>query len=137
MGLESINFFFKSEEQLTKETLQQIGVEHVQDNKYVFKKEQKYWIDIELQDQQTLSIRITLCNPFGNLFGGMDKLLESLFNYEKPILVDMSTKNKYTTYDLQTKELLSNSYLKKREPFKAMYGDNTAAIGSEEFYKSR
>src|SRR4051812_7684036 len=73
MGLESINFCFQSEELIEEKLSLNKEIKYYKDNKYVFSKDASYWIDLEILDKKSLSIRITLCNP-------TEPVLEALFN---------------------------------------------------------
>lgn len=135
MGLEAINFFFRSEEPIKEGLEKNVDFEHQDDKRYVYKKEDQYWIDLELQDLFSLSLRITLCNPQKEVLLALHKLLIFLFSFKGAILIDLTTKEVYKTYDEEVRNMLLSSYIQKKKTFVGMYGNYTAAINSEEFYK--
>lgn len=59
MGLEAINFFFCSNEPIKKVVDSNIQISKVDDKRYIYKKDDFFWIDLELQNNSCLSIRIT------------------------------------------------------------------------------
>lgn len=134
MGLESINFFFHSEEPFEKKLQQNSMFNYSDTNKFIYKMDSKYWIDIEMLDLSTASIRIMLSNPTIYLFDALDRLLLFFFELKKPTLMDMVSKQVYHTYDITVKENLESSFLERRIIFESMYGDYIAAIGVDEFY---
>ena len=135
MGLEAINFFFRSEEQIEYTVASNKDITHVEGKKYVYKKANDYWIDLEFQDLNSLSIRITLCNPRESVLMALSHLLSFLFNFNGGTLMDMNTKQVYKNYNEEVKKALEESYLKRKKVFQDMYGDYVAAISSEEFYR--
>lgn len=137
MGLEAINFFFRSEEQIENTIASNKEITHCEGKKYVYKKDNNYWIDIELQDSYSLSIRITLSNPREQVLLALHHLLSFLFSIKHPILMDLATKQVYKTYTNEVREELERSYLNRKKIFENIYGNYTAAISSEEFYKQQ
>lgn len=135
MGLEAINFFFRSEEQIEYSVASHKDITHIDGKKYAHKKDNDYWIDIEFQDPYSLSLRITLCNPREPVLVAFHHLLLFLFSFKNGTLMDMTTKQVYKAYNNEIREALERSYLNKKKVFENMYGNYTAAIGSEEFYK--
>lgn len=135
MGLEAINFFFRSEEQIEYKAASNKEITRISGNKYVYKEEDNYWIDLEFQDPNALSIRITLCNPTEAVLTALDHLVAFLFGFQGGILLDANTKQTYKTYNNDIQEALRASYLNRKKVFQEIYGAYTAAIGSEEFYK--
>lgn len=137
MGLETINFFFRSEEQIEYSITSNKDIIHGGGKKYVYKKDKDYWIDLEFQNLYSVSIRITLCNPQEPVLTALYNLLSVLFSFKNGMLMDMSTKQVYKTYNNEAKEALERSYLNRKKVFQDIYGNYTAAIGSEEFYRNR
>lgn len=135
MGLEAINFLFRSQEQIKSAVESNKDIAHNEGKNYVYKRDNDYWIDIELQDFYSLSLRITLCNPTGSVLRALYHLFSFLFHLKGSVLTDMSTKKKYTVYNDEMKLAIEESYLNRKKLFQEMYGDYTAAISSEEFYK--
>ncbi len=135
MGLEAINFFFRAEEQIEYKVASNKEITPVEDRKYVYKEEDNYWIDLEFQDSNALSIRITLCNPTEAVLTALNHLMLFLFDSQGGILLDANTKQTYKEYNNEVQEALRASYLSRKKVFEEIYGDHTAAIGSEEFYK--
>ena len=135
MGLEAINFFFRSEEQLEDKITSNKNVTHIKGKQLAFKKDHDFWIDLELQDQYSLSIRITLCNPKEIVLKALHDLLSFLFDLRGAVLKDMNTKQTYNLYDEKVKKELEDSYHTKQKTFTMIYGNDTAAISSKEFYK--
>ncbi|MBN8861886.1 MAG: hypothetical protein J0H92_00860 [Sphingobacteriales bacterium] len=135
MGLEAINFFFRSEEQIQHAITLNKDIVNSEGKKYVYKKDNDYWIDIEIQDLYSLSIRVTLCNPMDSVLSALDRLLSFLFSSKGSMLTDISAKKVYNIYNEDVKEALKESYLKRKKMFEEIYGDYTAAIGSEDFYR--
>ena len=135
MGLEAINFFFRSKEQIESAVASNKDIIHSKEGKYVYKKDNNFWIDLEFQDSNSLSIRITLCNPRDTVLIALYHLVSFLFSLKGGTLIDMNTKQVYETYNNEVKEALEKSYLNKKKIFQDIYGEYTAAISSEEFYK--
>ena len=134
MGLEAINFSFHSKEPLEEKLALNKEIKYIKENKYVLNMNDNFWIDLELQSQNSLSIRITLCNP-------TEPVLEALFNLVGYLfkgngqLIEMRSKQVYQTYNDELKENLKKLYFNQKKKFQEIYGDYTAAIGSEEFYR--
>lgn len=135
MGLEAINFFFRSEEQLEDKITSNKNVTHIEGKQFAYKKDHDFWIDLELQDQYSLSIRITLCNPKEIVLKALHDLLSFLFDLRGAVLKDMNTKQTYNLYDEKVKKELEDSYHTKQKTFTMIYGNDMAAISSKEFYK--
>jgi len=135
MGLESINLFFHCEEPLEDKLIINNMFVYEKSKKYIYKMDQKYWIDIQMLDSYTISLRIMLSNPTTYLFEALDKLFLLLFKLDSPELKNMITKEVYYKYDYITRERIEKSFLEKKILFKSMYGEFTAAIGTDEFYE--
>nr|WP_319998178.1 hypothetical protein [uncultured Draconibacterium sp.] len=125
MGLEAANYLFQTKEELPDSIKPFEKIFNFEENKYIFKKDNEFWIDIEIQNKYTLSIQITLCNPKDRLFHAFQELLSYLFTLKGSLLVDMKTKCTY--------QKINESV--KKEIYRSIYGDYTDAIGSEEFYR--
>ncbi len=134
MGLESINYKIIVDKESNDILSNYSNVESFNNKKYVLKENNKYWIDIEI-DNKSLSIRIALCNPEEEILQALHKLFSYLFKISKTQLKDLHSKEIFKKYDENTKNKIEKSYKKKKESFKKIYGDYTAAISSEEFYK--
>ena len=137
MGLESINFFFSSEEKIEYKIASNKYITYNEGRKYVYKNNSDFWIDLEFYDSYSLSLRITLCNPQDSVLKALFDLLLFLFSFKEGKLIDMCTKQAYTIYNEEVKEALKKSYLNKKMIFQEMYGDYTEAISSENFYKKQ
>lgn len=137
MGMEAINFLFRSREPLRKIIEDKSGIIYLKDEKYVFHVVNKFWIDIELQDIFSLSIRMTLSNPKESALSALDELLLYLFSFENGSLINLDSKEVFEKYNAEVKERIVNSYESRKKVFEQMYGDFTAAVSSEEFYKIR
>jgi hypothetical protein len=135
MGLEAINLLFKSKEPIELFFTSKIEVMHHQGKKYSYVKDDEYWIDLEIQDNNSLSIRIALCNPNRSVLMALFSLLASLFRLKESMLIEMNTKQVFKELDDKTKEALEKLYLERKNVFQSMYGSYTAAISSEEFYR--
>ena len=133
MGLEAINFFFRSDEPIKGLLLSEFT--HADDRKYMYTEDNNYWIDIEIQDAYSVSIRITLCNPLKPVLKALHQLLTYLFRLKNGVLIDLNTKQSYRTYNDLIRIDIEGSYLNKKKRFENIYGNFVAAIGSEEFYK--
>lgn len=134
MGLEAINYFFRSENEIKTKAINEIGMLHSESNKYFLEGKNRFYIDVEFSDSYSLSIRVTLCNPIDTIIEALFELFENLFRLGSGILTDMSTRTNYDELHTDTKEKLRSSYLEKRKNFCDMYGIYSAAISSEEFY---
>lgn len=137
MGLESINFLFYSKANLYDKLAENNYFHKISANQYVYKEDNLYWIDLELQKPNLLSIRITLCNPKDSLLKGLDDLLNFLFSLEDGELINLINKKKYDSYNKEIIIDISHLYNERVEIFKSIYGNYTAAIGSDEFFKRR
>ncbi len=135
MGLEAINFFFSSKEPIKKVVESNFKIKKLDDKRYVYSEEGLFWIDIELQNEFTLSIRITLCNPVDSVLKSLDRLLLFLFSFEDAVLNNLNTKEVFKSYDEYVKKQIVESYMERKKVFESMYGDYTAAVSSEEFYR--
>jgi hypothetical protein len=135
MGLEAINFFFSLKEPIKKNIEGNSEIKKFDEKHFVFSEEELFWIDIELQNEFTLSIRITLCNPVDSVLKSLDRLLLFLFSFEGGVLNNLNTKEVFKSYDEYAKKRVIESYMKRKRVFESMYGDYTAAISSEEFYR--
>jgi hypothetical protein len=135
MGLEAINFFFHSKDNIESEIAILENIEHGGGKKYIYKKSDVFWMDLEFLNSNSLTIRIALCNPEQHAFVALHNLLLFLFSFKGGELKDMWTKEVYTSYNDEVKKKLICSYKNKRKAFIEIYGDYVAAIGSEEFYK--
>ncbi len=136
MGLEAINFFFCTKK---KESIKEIieannQIKKTDEKRYIYFEKDLYWIDIEIQNEFCLSIRITLCNPIDNTLNALDRLLIFLFNFNG-VLNNLNTKEVFHIYNLEVKNKIINSYQERKIVFQSMYGDYTAAVSSEEFYR--
>lgn len=137
MGLEAINFFFCSKEPIKKVIESNNSISIVDGKRYIYIKDNLYWIDLELQNDLCLSIRITLCNPKDSVLDALDVLLKYLFSYKGSILNNLNTKEVFNKYNESVKERIFEAYENRRKVFEGMYGDYTAAISSEEFYRRK
>lgn len=135
MGLEAINFVFRSEEPIEYIITSNNDIIYNEGKKYIYKKHNDYWIDMEIQDMYSLSIRIALCNPTESVLIAFSHLLSFLFGFKGGVLIDIIKKQIYKFYNDEVKNALEESYLNKKMVFESMYGNYTAAIGSEEFYR--
>lgn len=137
MGLEAKNYFFRSEEKIECKIASKKYITYTGGGKYVYNKNNEFWIDLEFYDLYSLSLRITLCNPQDYVLKALFDLLSFLFSLKGGKLMDMCTKQVYTIYNEEVKEDLKKSYLNKKMIFREIYGDYTAAIGSDDFYKNQ
>lgn len=135
MGLEAINFLFRSEEQLKNNLEKNSLFVQIDDKKYLYRNEYHYWIDLELQDVNSMSIRIALCNPLREVLHALDDLLIYLFSLDGAVLMDLTTKGKFENYNEEVRDLIFDSYARKKKVFVEIYGAYEAAISSEEFYR--
>lgn len=135
MGLEALNFFFCTGERIKDVIQLNPEIKHLEGNKYVLSNENKYWIDIQLQSNYSLSIQITLCNPRDSLLLAIHNLLLYLFRFREAILNNPHTKEVFNTYNDEVREKIINSYEDRKKTFEEIYGSFTAAIGSDEFYR--
>lgn len=135
MGLETINFLFSSSEQMEYAIKMNKDVIHAEDKEYIYKKDNDYWIDLKFNNEYSLSIRIALCNPTEPTMIALDHLATFLFGFKDGIFIDIKAKKKYLSYNEEMKKDLFESFIKSKDVFKEMYGDFTAAISSEEFYR--
>jgi hypothetical protein len=135
MGLEAINFFFSLKEPIKKVVENNSQIKKFDDKRYVFSEVSLFWIDIEIQNEFTISIRITLCNPIDSILNALDNLLLFLFSFEYPVLHNLNTKEVFRSYNEYAKKQIVESYMKRKKVFESMYGDYTAAISSEVFYQ--
>ncbi|UIR54608.1 hypothetical protein LZQ00_10010 [Sphingobacterium sp. SRCM116780] len=135
MGLEAINFFFCSKELI--KTIVESNNQIVKSNEkqYVYKKDDVFWIDLEIQNDLCLSIRITLCNPKEAVLNALDNLLVFLFSFEGGVLNNLNTKELFKHYNKSARERIFNAYENRNKVFEEIYGDYTAAVSSEEFYR--
>lgn len=135
MGLEAVNFFYCSSESVKEIVENNTEIIKVDDKRYVYKKESSFWIDIELQNNSCLSIRITLCNPKDKVLNALDILLSYFFTFKDGVLHNLNTKEVFKEYNTLVKEKIADTYGNRKKVFEDMYGDYTAAISSEEFYR--
>ena len=135
MGLEAINFFFCSDESIKETLSKNKGIEHIEGKKYVYRKSEEFWIDLEIQNESCISIRITLCNPEDNVLKALDSLLCFLFQSNGSVLSNLNTKELFKEYNNEVKRKIMDSYFNRQKVFQEMYGSFTAAINSEEFYR--
>jgi hypothetical protein len=135
MGLEAINFFFTLKEPIKKVIESNFQIKKFDDERYVFLEEGLFWIDIKLQNEFTISIRITLCNPIDSILNALDNLLLFLFSFEYPVLYNLNTKEVFNSYNEYAKKQIIESYMNRKKTFESMYGDYSAAVSSEEFYR--
>lgn len=134
MGLEAINFFFRSNDPIKKILDNNSEISIIDNKRYVYKKEMEFWIDIELQDDFSLSIRIALCNSNRKVLNALYNLLMYLFKFGG-VLYNLNTKEIFKTYDEKAKDKINSSYEARKKVFEYMYNDFEAAISSEEFYR--
>ena len=137
MGLEAIIFFYNSKEKVKSILEFKDNIEYKEGNRYIYKKENCYWIDIEFIDLYSLSIRITLSNPMDYVLQALFNLLSLLFSLGEGVLIDQNTKQVFTTYNEEMKEAIKKSYLERRKIFQDIYGNYTSAIGSDDFYRKQ
>lgn len=135
MGLEAITLYFQTSNSVREMIEACSEIYHLVGSKYVFSKEEEYWIDIELQNANALSIRITLCNPKESVLAALDQLLSLLFKFRNAVLHDPQNRTVYREYNKAVLNDLKNSYEIKRKVFESIYGKYTAAIGSDKFYE--
>jgi hypothetical protein len=135
MGLESINLFFHANEQIENVVAASGDFIYIENRKYVYKRDNDFWIDIEFQDLNSLSIRIALCNPTNSLLNGLNSLLLLLFKFKGSKLMVMNTNRIFKEYNDEVRNALELSYINRKKVFESIYGNFTAALGSEEFYK--
>ncbi len=102
---------------------------------YVYKKDNDYWVDLKFQDEYSLTIRVTLCNPTDPVLGALDTLFLFLFGFKDGVLNDLKAKKSYNHYSDEVKKDIIYSFVKQKDVFRGMYGEYTAAISSDEFYK--
>ncbi|MEN5133138.1 hypothetical protein [Elizabethkingia anophelis] len=136
MGLESLNLKFQSKENLRNIIERASNIINQDNMKYTIKKDDEYWIDLNLVDENILFLRITLSNPTETLLPALYNLLELLFdNTRGACLCEMTNKIELYSYNKETEKILEDIFLKLKEKFKSFYGDINAAIGSEEFFE--
>lgn len=135
MGLETINYIYSTPLN-AKELLNSYGIffHNFSDSKAVIQRPDSI-IELDFETDSRLMIRVTLCNPIKPIFEELDNLFDYLLNQHMGRLRDLNTKREYSHYTTKDSEEIKSSYLKKKAIFKQLYGDYTAAIGSEEFYR--
>jgi len=134
MGLEAINFYFHSGEPIRSVVKSNDRFYNIENNKYAYKNEGEFWIDIEFQDDYSLSLRIALCNPLDKTLLALDNLFSLLFRFKNSTLKDLYTKEIFKTYDQKVCQKIKELYENKKKIFTEIYGGYTAAISSEKFY---
>lgn len=135
MGLEAINYIFRSEMALNELLYKNRDISQLSRQYYCYCEAGKFWIYLELHDNHTLSIRIALCNPIQGVLNALSSLIEFLYSQTDGWLFDMHSKEKYSAFNPLVAEKLKYSFLNKRSTFSEMYGEMAEAIGSDEFYK--
>ncbi len=132
MGLESINFVFRSDCNIEKK-LQTIEHSlHLKDNLFAYADNGKYWIDLLVKDNNTLSLRIALCNPSAYVSNALIRLLKLLF--EKTFILYSPDYNKNISSNIDW-ELEVKSFIKeKKDIFHERYGNIEQAISADSFY---
>lgn len=135
LGLESINLILTSSEEMKYAININKDILLVMGNKYVYKKISAYWIDLEFIETNILSIKTALCNPTEPTLLALDNLLSFLFGFKDSILVDVKANEKYNTWNESTKRKVLENFMKYKNIFRKKYGDYTAVVSLEEFYK--
>ncbi|HWY38578.1 MAG TPA: hypothetical protein VNY73_08470 [Bacteroidia bacterium] len=136
MGLESANYLFKSEKAITSTVKLKSDFKELDRNKWALISEKRYWIELEPLNDYSISIRFVLCNPEKEVLNAFFTFLSFLFINDGE-LIDLNTKNVFTHLNETTKEKLIESYIQKRKVFKELYGNYTAVLGVEDFYKNQ
>jgi|GEM_PF-1891755 len=135
MGLESINFIFRSEEPMKNIIEDNHQIERFDEARYVYAEEKLFWIDIKLQKEYCISIRIALSNPIDSVLKALDNLLLYLFGSTGGMLTNLNTKEEYGDYDEHTEKRIIDTYKDRHKVFEGIYGDYTSTIGSDAFYQ--
>lgn len=134
MGLESINFLFLSEVPIEEKLTQNKSIKRINEKKFVYN-DQDFWIDIEIEGLDKISLRIALCNPTRHVVLALRNFILYLFESNNGQLLEMRSRKKFSNFNLNAQIELEHEFLNQKKVFEQMYGNYTAAISAEEFYK--
>lgn len=134
MGLESVNFLFKSEYNLKDILLSFDHIYSFNNREYFYKEDKKFWIDLLLQDQFRLSIRIALCNPMEEVLNAFFLLLDQLFE-DGGLLFNLNDKREFADIADISRSEIREIYKERKDIFEKYYGYMEMAIGVESFYE--
>ncbi|NML40097.1 hypothetical protein HHL17_23050 [Chitinophaga sp. G-6-1-13] len=142
MGLESKNFLFVFDKVKTLKDITEAihfdEVVHHDDQIYLVKKGDDYWIDLLSfsTEIKALSVRIALCNPVQAFTRELRKLLNELFGLAKgSFLLDRDSKEKYDRLEDAAWEEIMKNYRERKAVFTSIHGKDEKAISSNDFYK--
>lgn len=137
MGLEAINYYYRSKEKAGR-LLKDFGAQlHPDESRYPVLTGDDYFIEFELYDEHTISIRITLSNPQIPVLNKLKQLLTYLLVENEGVLKDLHTKQSHHMLNETTWALIERSYHSKKSLFEERYGHIVAAVSSSQFRDMR
>ncbi|MFD8495867.1 hypothetical protein [Amycolatopsis sp. NPDC059657] len=149
MGVESANYRYVSDGDKSQElelVFCELGIECISEVKdgmfknYVFRGEH-FWIDIqvnarrqEVDVRSLVSIRVALINP-GDVAGKLRELLKYLLGRCGGWVIDMSTRERYSSIDDGSWDRLWREFLTRRRDFIRGHGEFEAAISGADVFQ--
>lgn len=135
MGLEAINYTYSGSSDV-RDLLKSYGAlfKNTSGTHSVIKGND-FYIETEIENDSYFYIRVTLCNPVESVLRELDAFFDYLLNKNKGKLKDLNSKKEYLQYTIEESQEIRLSYLNKKAIFNQMYGEYTAPIGTEEFYR--
>lgn len=133
MGLESVIFLFKGKDRL-QQRLSNIGNIYMQgENKYIYKDSSTYFIDLLLQTDYLLSIRIALCNPYPDILNAFFILVKKIFKegdhlFVYDIKLDIDELNQISL------NFIKDFYDQRRTDFIKNYSNISVPISADDFF---
>lgn len=82
-----------------------------------------------------IHLRGALCNPVNKILTELSKFFRFLLIKNVGMLKDLNSNKEYSYYNSNTGQEIINSYIDNKKRFNLMYGEYTAPISSNEFYK--
>jgi hypothetical protein len=137
MGLNSINYYYLFSEETDSMDLFNSSEFCVKmEGRKTFEiRESKVIIEIELLSNQSISIRVPLCNPTIGIIDGLIDVFTFLFKHSMGKVKDLQTDLLYSAIDGYMIENLEKGILDKKSKFRERYGDVSLVMSSKEFDK--
>ena len=134
MGCASVNYLYKSSK--TENLLLlliEYGVKHL--NEGLVLNAPDYWIDLEIYQSGTLSIRIALCNPEAVIAQFMN-LLDYLFAEAGGKLFDLQSRKEYRDYLNENDHTeIIDIYQNKKQEVDKWFSGLTLPVSEPEFFR--
>lgn len=141
MGFESANYQIRYEEQASAAAVRAARVlggefaSHGGDSTDLIIRDLDYWIDVKVWHEiPVVSVRVAYTNP-PHVLGMLRSAIAALLAAAEATVIDLESDTRFTNVAPDSWRLLSDSYERGRDAFKAKFGDFDAPVSADRVFE--